>query len=573
MKVDVHPTTQYTLECVLCQKENDETKTSTYCTFCADVLSVRYHKTSPAMQVPLKAYQPDPLKHHLSTLTQLPRLSKTYDIDLWAKLEFEHPSGCFKDRGSAIEVQKALELGRDAICLASTGNMAASVAMYASYYNLPCFVFVPEQTSEAKLAQATIYNATILRVQGDFAKCEELCKEFALSGNVYLAGDYVFREEGQKDFSYELLAQGVTDFDAIAIPVGCGTNFAAIYKGYAEMKAAGLVDRIPQLLAIQPEASSPVVEGIFKREKVVKELVQTIATSVAVANPFDFHKVLHAIDETDGKAYTVTENDILGSLREMAVTEGHFTEPACALPLAAMKDHSHEWQGKKVLLVLTGSGLKDTRVVAKHSLTPPVLEPTIEAIQEYVGSGFVEMQKRAWGKARSVVLADVALSDTRDKVFNSYVEAIQQRGKTLQKHEIEALQSIVLQEKEGVPSHLEVLDYTVTMRKEGLVEASVKLRLHGVEVESETKGVGPVDAVLAAIRTHSDTHCKILVKNHEVDILSPQTDSLVVVTLTLEHEGRQIRPKGASSDTLEAVIHAFEKGYSVLAEQLADQKL
>jgi threonine synthase len=148
-----------------------------------------------------------------------------------------------------------------------------------------------------------------------------------------------------------------------------------------------------------------------------------------------------------------------------------------------------------------------------------------------------------------------------------------QRGKTLQKHEIEALQSIVLQEKEGIPSHLEVLDYAVTMRKEGLVEASVKLRLHGVEVESEAKGVGPIDAVLAAIRTHSDTHCKILVKNHEVDILSPQTDSLVVVTLTLEHEGRQIRPKGASSDTLEAVIHAFEKGYSVLAEQLvhADQ--
>jgi Threonine synthase len=107
MMVDVQPTTQYTLECVLCQKENDETKTSTYCTFCGGVLSVRYHQTSPGMQVPLKTYQADPLKHHLSTLTHLPRLSETYGIDLWAKLEFEHPSGCFKDRGSAIEVQKA----------------------------------------------------------------------------------------------------------------------------------------------------------------------------------------------------------------------------------------------------------------------------------------------------------------------------------------------------------------------------------------------------------------------------------------------------------------------------------
>src|SRR5699024_7802578 len=169
-----------------------------------------------------------------TALKQLDRLSDTYGAKLWAKLEYEHPTGCFKDRGSYIEVQKALELQADAICLASTGNMAASVAAYACYFNIPCFVFVPEKTTEAKLAQATIYNANIVRIKGSFSTCEELCREFAKSGNYYLAGDFVFREEGQKTFSYELQEQDTPDFDYVFITFGCGSTCGAIHKGYEE---------------------------------------------------------------------------------------------------------------------------------------------------------------------------------------------------------------------------------------------------------------------------------------------------------------------------------------------------
>src|SRR5699024_2680225 len=140
-------------------------------------------------------------------------------------------------------------------------------AAYACYFNIPCFVFVPEKTTEAKLAQATIFDANIIRIKGSFSTCERLCREFAKSGNYYLAGDFVFREEGQKSFSYELHEQGGSEVDYIFIPIGCGTNFSAIFKGYKEMKEGGLIDKIPKFVAIQPDQSSPVVDGIFKKKR------------------------------------------------------------------------------------------------------------------------------------------------------------------------------------------------------------------------------------------------------------------------------------------------------------------
>ncbi len=123
-------TTDYQLKCVANGHLNSEKKTTTYCSECDSVLRVVYDSPSPDLKYPLQQLVPDPLKTHPTALKKLDRLSDTYNADLSAKLEFQHPTGCFKDRGSYIEVQKALELNADAICLASTGNMAASVAAY-----------------------------------------------------------------------------------------------------------------------------------------------------------------------------------------------------------------------------------------------------------------------------------------------------------------------------------------------------------------------------------------------------------------------------------------------------------
>ncbi|MEX1011757.1 MAG: threonine synthase [Balneolaceae bacterium] len=557
------PHNGYKLHCLICDREHSEQESTTYCSQCGGVLTVRYLNSRKEIQYPLKTLPENPLKSRETSLCHLPRLSSQYEADLYAKLEYEHTTGCFKDRGSFIEVRKAIELGADAICLASTGNMAASVAAYAAWYQIPCIVFVPESSTEAKLAQASIYNATIIRIRGSFSRCEEICREFALSGNYYLAGDYVFREEGQKSFSWELLEQGGGDADAILIPVGCGTNFAAITKGFRELKDAGAIDRIPRMIALQPESSSPVVEGIFKREKVITDQVQTIATSVATGDPIDFHKVLMGIDETGGEALTVSEEEILDSLREMALQEGHFTEPAAALPLAAIKKYQEKFKGQKCVLVLTGTGLKDTRVVVRHSLTPPVLDPSLESVNSYINSGFAEMQKSAWGRSRETVLANLKLDENHQQLYDRYVEEVNLRGKSLRKNEIEYLQSMVMQEPTGLAQPVRVTDYKVIMKKEGLVRADLKIELDGEERRSVHRGVGPIDAVLSALKEETARLLPVEIQNHEVEILSPAIDSLVVVTLTLERNGQVWVSKGASPDTIEAAIHAFEKGFAV----------
>ncbi len=557
------PHSGYELRCIANNHLNSEKETTTYCTQCDSVLSIIYNEASEEIQYPLNTIVPDPLKTKPTALKKLGRLSKTYGTNLWAKLEFENPTACFKDRGSYIEVQKALELNADAICLASTGNMAASVAAYACYFKIPCFVFVPEKTTEAKLAQATIFDANIIRIKGSFSTCEALCRKFAKSGNYYLAGDFVFREEGQKSFSYELEEQDGIDFDYIFIPIGCGTNFGAIYKGYQEMKAAGLISRIPRLVAVQPDQCSPVVEGIFKRDKIVKKQVQTMAASVAVPDPVDFYKVLKGIDESDGSAFTVSEDEILDALKELADEEGHFTEPAGALPLAALKKHQDEFKDKKCLLVVTGSGLKDTKVVTKHSLSSPVLSADIDKVINYVNSGFIEMQKESWGKSRDTVVANLKMDKDHQKLYDEYVDTISKKGKTLTNSEIEVLQSLVFNEDIDLVYPVEVLDYKLTMRKQGLVHAAVKLNLQGDEVISESKGVGPIDAILTAIKSETDDLFPLDVKNHEVEILSPDTDSLVMVTLTLSNQEQEWVSKAASPDTMEAVVQAFTKGLAV----------
>jgi len=560
----------YTMSCIMCGHVNDERETSTYCTECGGVLDIEYNETAQNIQYPLKEILPDPLKNNFTSLKKLNRLSERYDAELYAKLEFEHPTGCFKDRGSYVEVQKALELEADAICLASTGNMAASVAAYACYFKIPCFVFVPEKTPEVKLAQATIYDANIIKIKGDFMACEKLCREFAKSGNYYLAGDYVFRQEGQKSFSYELQEQGDTDFDYIFVPIGAGTNFAAIYKGYKEMKASGMIDKIPRFVAVQPEQSSPVVEGIFKKDKIVKEQVNTMADAVAVGDPLDFYKVLRGIEETDGLAFTATENELLESMKEMTVEEGYFTEPACAIPLATFKNNLDKFKGKKCLFVLTGTGLKSSHIVAKYSLSSPVLPPNLERIQQYIESGFIDMQKNSWGQSRDAGFENVSMDEGHTKLYDEYVHNINRKGKTLKEEEIKVLRSLVYNEDADLKHPVEVVDYKLTMRKHGLVSAAVKLKIEDRdEVISLDQGVGPIDAILTAIKAETDSFLPLDVINHEVEILSPDTDSLVIVSLTLEKEGHRFTSKGASPDTLEAVIQAFVKGLAVANKALA----
>lgn len=179
---------------------------------------------------------------------------------LYIKNEGMNPTGVFKDRGTLVEITKAKEQGAKAICVASTGNMAGSVAAYASIANLPCYVAVPEGTPIGKMAQSLSYGARVLQIRGTYNDAASIAEQMSRRYGYYLAGDYAFRIEGQKSQAFEIVEQ--LDWQApavVIVPMGCGTNIAALWKGFKEFYELGLISSLPRMIGVQPIGCSPIV--------------------------------------------------------------------------------------------------------------------------------------------------------------------------------------------------------------------------------------------------------------------------------------------------------------------------
>ena len=552
----------YSIRCVSCNKVNDEYKTTTFCLSCGGVLTVDYNHPSPDIQFPITYPYPtkNPFQKQPTTLCYLPNLSKHAQCIIYGKLESDLPTGCFKDRGSWIEVLKAKELGKKAIAVASTGNMAASTALYANYIGLPCYVFVPYNAPPNKLVQAYLYGSKILRIQGDFSVCESLCRKFCQSMDYYNAGDFVFREEGQKTFCYELIQQEPKLFDDILIPIGCGTNFSAIYKGFKELKDSNRIKQLPRLIGLQPLESSPVVEGILKHKKIILSKVNTIASAVAIPDPIDFQKVMIGIENTKGFALRVSDLEILNAMREMALEEGLLVEPSSALGWAALKKYPKRFKDRKILLVITGHGLKEAGLISNYMMEAPVLNPDIEQVTQFINSGFYQLQEEKWGRSSTKPKELlVALDSSHQSMYTSYIHKIQEKGKTLSEEEIKILKKII-NEEPVEPLQVNVVDYAITMSKSSVVKVKIHYTYCNKNYYIEGTGVGAIHTIIKVLKKALHHAFPIDVIDHKIDVVSAPTDSLVVVTLTLFNGKKKWKSRAISTDTLDASIHAYLKG-------------
>ena len=221
-------TSFYELRCISCGRLVREKESSTRCPDCRHPLDVRYDyayirsrlnryslRTSPVKALKYLDFYPlldldlvVSMNEGGTPLYRCTRLAERTGIrDLYIKNEGANPTGVFKDRGSLVELTKAKELGAKAVCVASTGNMAASVAAYASVAGLTCYVLVPEGTAIGKLAQALSYGARLMQVRGTYSDAARLTEEMSERHGFYLAGDYAFRVEGQKSQAFEIIEQ------------------------------------------------------------------------------------------------------------------------------------------------------------------------------------------------------------------------------------------------------------------------------------------------------------------------------------------------------------------------------
>jgi len=288
------------------------------------------------------------------------------------KNEGENPTGSFKDRGMTVGVTQAGRLGAESVMCASTGNTSASLAAYAARAGLKCFVIIPAgKIAFGKLAQAVVYGARIIEIDGDFDDAMRAVVEAARNaGSPYLLNSInPFRIEGQKTVAYEINDQLPRLPDVIVLPVGNAGNITALWKGLLELRSLGLADTLPRLIGVQAEKASPIASafrsGLDYVEPVVKP--ETIATAIRIGSPVNWKRALAAARESGGVIETVTDREILEAQKALASREGIFAEPASASTIAGVRKLADEGIIKaddEVVCIATGNGLKDQEAVS-----------------------------------------------------------------------------------------------------------------------------------------------------------------------------------------------------------------
>ena len=300
------------------------------------------------------------LKEGGTQLIKSEYFGKAFD-ELHFKLEITNPTGSFKDRGTTVEITRAIEIGSNFVCCASTGNMGASVSCYAAKANLACTIFLPKNTSKQKIRQIKAYGAKIVKVNGNYNDALKACEKFSKKNNVYMLGDFPFRGEGEKSVGFEIADQfGFEVPDWIVCPMGNGTLIYSIYDAFCDLLKVGLIDRIPRLIGIQAKGCDPIVKAFKKDLDYVIPLKKskTLASAIDVPSPLDGNKALEAIRKTNGFAESISDKELIKFKKELAEREGIFAELAGVASLAGAMKLKEELKGRVVCLI-TGAGWKD----------------------------------------------------------------------------------------------------------------------------------------------------------------------------------------------------------------------
>ena len=354
----------------------------------------RYRAMLP---LPLDAATP-PLLAGATPLYEAPRLAAGLGLgQVLVKDDGRSPTASFKDRASALAVALARVRGASVVATASTGNAAAALAGMAASMNQPCVIFVPASAPPAKIAQLLAYGAEVFAVQGSYDQAFELCLLACRDKGWYNrnTGYNPYMAEGKKTAAYELCEQlGWQVPDAVAVSVGDGCIIAGLHKGLCDLKALGLIPRLPRLLGVQAEGSDFMTQAFERGEDVLDKApiaAHTVADSISAGLPRDRIKAMAAVKQTGGAFLRVSDEAILAAIPELAQGSGVFAEPAAAAAWAGVRaavERGLLGKGERVAVFATGSGLKDVAAAvracealgrAPHA-TPPSADGLFETL-------------------------------------------------------------------------------------------------------------------------------------------------------------------------------------------------
>ena len=343
----------YYLKCAKCSQKYESDYRKQTCEKCESILDITYKKRAGVPNgkgfwdygrvLPKGKY-----RHYDLGGTELVR-SVEYD-NLFLKLELQNPTKSFKDRGSVVEVSKAKEYGYKELAVASTGNMAYSLAYYAKTIGIKATVFIGTGANPDKIRDILMtHDATLKRVNGDFTKAQQHAATYASSRNAFLAGDYCYRKEGQKTIMYEIAAQlkGVTH---VIVPVGNATLISGIGRALKEMGKRKI-----KVIAVQAERCSPLVKALKQRKGIKYERPRTAADAIAVGMPTFGEQAIDVIRISKGSAVTVTDEEMRREQDNLYKKQGILAELAGVASIAAYKKLRFKKNDRVVAIVSGGN--------------------------------------------------------------------------------------------------------------------------------------------------------------------------------------------------------------------------
>ncbi|TDV53976.1 threonine synthase [Actinophytocola oryzae] len=305
-------------------------------------------------------------------LVAAPHLSELSGCRVYLKVEGANPTGSFKDRGMTVAMTYALASGVAGVICASTGNTSASAAAYAARAGLNCAVLVPSgKIAKGKLAQAVVYGARILQVDGNFDDCLELARKTSTEYPIELVNSVnPVRLVGQQSAAWEVCDVLGRAPDIHCLPVGNAGNITAYWSGYRAYARDGVIAALPRMFGFQAAGAAPLVHGSPVKNP------DTIATAIRVGDPASWTGAISARDESNGLIDAVTDDQILAAYHLLARREGVFVEPASATSIAGLLVTAADGRipaGSVVVCTVTGHGLKDPDTVLAEM-------PEVEAI-------------------------------------------------------------------------------------------------------------------------------------------------------------------------------------------------
>lgn len=425
----------------------------------------------------------------------------------------------------------------------------------------------------------------VLQIRGTYNDAASIAEQMSRRYGYYLAGDYAFRVEGQKSQAFEIVEQ--LDWQApsvVIVPMGCGTNIAALWKGFKEFHELGLISSLPRMIGVQPVGCSPIVAAFNQGSDTIVPVKkpESVASALMAGDPLDGLKALAALRESGGCALSLNDTEILQAQQQLSRQESIFVEPSGALPvgvLALLLTSARVRADETVVCLATGNGLKDPRAALRVLPSPATIDPSMQEVEKFLKLRLYEIRAAgAKNGDKNLFEAVPSVADVTARVrqefgvkltaeyggkVRSLIEEFVKKGKPIMKADLQYIVENVLK---GLSVHKPILmveDFKVSTSLHGQAEAAVWVLFEGEKVEATALGVGPVDAVINALKQAALTRGKLFFEliDYNVEISSPGTDASVETTIVMKDaEGNRIVASGTSPDIIVASVNASWKG-------------